>query len=96
MEPCRKGQLTTAEHREKGALKGRVWFQYVAAMGGGKVAVMTAALMAGQIAWIMSEWWLARWSSSAPEEQQSDLARWLGWYCAIVAGATAATIRSCS
>lgn len=86
----RKGQLTTAEHRERGALKSSVYFQYIAAMGGGEVAVMTAALLAGQAAWIMSEWWLAQWSGSSPTEQQSNLAWWLGWYCALVAGAAAA------
>jgi hypothetical protein len=81
----RKGRLTTAEHSEKGALKGGVYLQYFAAMGFVKVALLVAALFGGQVAWIMSEWWLAKWASSSPEAQQRDMGTWIGVYAGIVA-----------
>ena len=67
------GQLTQEEHREKGALKSNVWLQYAAAMGSLKVAVILLALVLGQATWIMSEWWLAKWSQSSAQEQRDDM-----------------------
>lgn len=82
---CRKGRLTNTERTEKGALKGRVYVQYLAAMEWVTVAALLAALLGGQVALVMSEWWLAEWASSPPAEQRSELRRWLGVYTAIVA-----------
>lgn len=81
---CRQaGQLTQVEHREKGALKGNVFLQYAVAMGSFKVTVILLALLLGQATWIMSEWWLARWSQVSAIEQRDDM--WLWVYGTLVA-----------
>lgn len=83
---CRKeGQLTQVEHREKGALKGNVFLQYALAMGGFKVTIILLALVLGQATWIMSEWWLARWSQSSAEEQRRKMNMKLWVYGVLVA-----------
>lgn len=89
---CRKGgQLTEVEHRETGALKGNVFLQYALAMGGCKVFVMLLALVLGQATWIMSEWWLARWSQSSAMEQRDKMDMWLWVYGVLVACAPLST-----
>lgn len=57
----------------------------VQAVGVLRVIVVGVALVAGQTAWIMSDWWLARWSQASPDEQSSDMHKWLGVYGALVA-----------
>lgn len=79
------GQLTQVEHRETGALKRNVWLQYAAAMGSFKVAVIFLALVLGQATWIMSEWWLARWSQSSAMEQRDEMNMKLWVYGTLVA-----------
>lgn len=55
------------------------------AVGPVRVAVVGLALIGGQSAWIMSDWWLALWSQASPERQSSEMPRWLGVYGGLVA-----------
>lgn len=83
---CRKGQLTKAEHKETGTLKRGTLMKYFSAMGLWKVSFIMLAIIAGQVSWIISEWWLAKWSQASEESQRDDLFKWLGVYSALVAG----------
>eukprot|EP00892_Ulva_mutabilis_P006809 jgi/Ulvmu1/44/UM001_0047.1 len=84
-DSSKKGTLTQDEHREKGSVKRNVFLRYFQAVGVARVTVVGLALVGGQTAWIMSDWWLAQWSQASPERQSSDMSRWLGVYGALVA-----------
>lgn len=62
------------------------FLQYLSEMGVCRVLGLLFALVAGQIAWIFSEWWLTEWAQRSPESQHSGLFRWLGMYSTLVAG----------
>jgi hypothetical protein len=65
-----------------------VYLQYLAGMGVVKIVLLTLALVGSQVAWIVSEWWLAQWASASSEEQRRDVRMWLGVYGGIVACTT--------
>jgi hypothetical protein len=77
--------LTTREHREEGKVSAGVYGRYFSVIGLPASAVVMGALILGQITWILSEWWLAKWSQAAPSEQGRP--KWMIAYGSLVAGA---------
>ena len=60
-------KLTEEEHREHGTVASKVYGSYFKALGVLPITIVLLALAAGQIAWIMSEWWLAQWAAASAD-----------------------------
>ncbi|GLC33196.1 hypothetical protein PLESTB_000360400 [Pleodorina starrii] len=63
------GKLVQSEDRVTGTVSWRVYASYCRHLGLLATALIWAAMFAGQAVFLASEWWLALWSRSQPDDQ---------------------------
>ncbi|GFR41482.1 hypothetical protein Agub_g2173, partial [Astrephomene gubernaculifera] len=71
------GKLVASEDRATGTVSWRVYGSYCVHLGLPSTAFIAAALLAGQAVFLGSEWWLAMWARSSPEEQEKKSWLWV-------------------
>lgn len=78
-----KGQLVQLEGRETGTIKLGVYLSYAQAIGVAITVIVWVLLFTGQAVYLASDWWLALWSQSSPDDQIR--AKWL-WVYGLLTG----------
>ena len=90
-------QLITAEERQTGTVRLRVWIAYALACGRGACLTVLALLVVNQVFKVGCDWWLAQWSS----RDTSFVPAWIDtaderaltlWYLCIFAALSVATL----
>lgn len=78
--------IVTEEIEEIQDCQGSVLVQYLSSIGLWRVLASVLAVLAGQVVWIISEWWLTAWAQSSVDSQSGEFLKWLGAFSALVAG----------
>ena len=65
-----QGKMTGKEGRKAGSVDKQVWIDYCKSMGMHIAIIILGAYVASQMAQVLSDWWLAHWSTQYTEREQ--------------------------